>query len=55
MDDVLAGKTSDVLAGTPNIFPFNGRGLHPRFGQGPGDEFAGRPAAQHEEIVFFRL
>src|SRR6266849_8236957 len=52
MDDVLARKTGDVGAGTPDIFSLNDGGLHPLFGQGPGNEFAGRPAAQHEEIVF---
>src|SRR6266852_4921544 len=55
MDDVLAWKTGDVGAGTSDIFSLNDGGLHPLFGQGPGDEFAGRPAAQHEEVVFFRL
>jgi hypothetical protein len=45
MDDALARKTGDVLAGTADIFSFNGYGLHPLFGQGPGDEFAARPAA----------
>ena len=43
MDDVLGRKTGDVLAGTSDIFSFNGYGLHPLFGQGPGDEFA-RPS-----------
>ena len=55
MDDALVRKTGDVLAGTADIFSFNGYGLHPLFGQSPGDEFAARPAAQYEEIVFFQL
>jgi len=55
MDDVLGRKTGDVLAGTSGIFSFNGYGLQPLFGQGPGDEFAARPAAQYEAIVFFQV
>src|SRR2546422_9934816 len=54
MDDVLARKTGDVGAGTSDIFSLNDGGLHALFGQAPRDEFAGRPATQHEEIVFFR-
>jgi hypothetical protein len=31
VDDVLARKTGDVLAGTSDIFSFNVCGLHPLF------------------------
>src|SRR5437016_368987 len=55
MDDILAGKTGDVGARTSDIFSLNDGSLHPLPGQRPGDVFAGFAAAQHEEIVFFRL
>src|SRR3989449_5252839 len=55
MDDILAGKTGDVGARTSDIFSLNDGSLHPLPGQRPGDIFAGFAAAQHEEIVFFRL
>jgi len=54
MDDVLARKACDVGAGTSDVFSLNDGGLHALLGEGPRDEFAGRPATQHEEIVFFR-
>src|SRR5467141_3154922 len=55
MDDILARKTGDVGARTSDIFSFNDGSLHALPGQCPGDVFAGFAAAQHEEIVFFRL
>src|SRR6266478_8639152 len=55
MDDILARKTGDVGARTSDIFSLNDGSLHPLFGQCPGDVFAGFAAAQHKEIVFFRL
>src|SRR2546427_7237659 len=55
VDDVLARKAGDVRAGASNIFPFNHHRLHPLFGQSPGEEFAGRSAAQNEQVVFLRL
>src|SRR5882762_8371726 len=55
MDDILAWKTSDVRAGASDIFSLNNGSLHPLFGQCPGEVFAGFAAAQHQEIVFFRL
>src|SRR5258705_8381982 len=55
MDDILARKTGDVGARTSDIFSLNDGSLHPLPGQCPGDVFAGFAAAQHEEIIFFRL
>src|SRR5213083_1295509 len=55
MDDILARKTGVVRARTSDIFSLNDGSLHPLPGQCPGDVFAGFAAAQHEEIVFFRL
>src|SRR2546428_6072773 len=55
MDDILARKTGDVGARTSDIFSLNDGSLHPLPGQCPGDVFARFAAAQHEEIVFFRL
>ena len=51
MDDVLGRKTGDVLAGTADIFSFNGYGLHPLFGQGPADEFAASCAIRGDRIL----
>src|SRR6266446_806578 len=55
MDDILARKTGDIGARTSDIFSLNDGSLHPLPGQCPSDVFAGFAAAQHEEIVFFRL
>src|SRR3989454_3015993 len=55
MDDILARKTGDVGARTSDVFSLNDGSLHPLLGQCPGDVFASFAAAQHEEIVFFRL
>src|SRR5271167_874022 len=55
MDHILARKAGDVGARTSDIFSLNDGSLHPLPGQRPGDIFPGFTAAQHEEIVFFRL
>src|SRR5260221_12840735 len=55
MDDILARKTGDVGARTSDIFSLNDGSLHPFPGERPCDVFAGFAAAQHEEVVFFRL
>src|SRR6266705_2039538 len=55
MDHILAWKAGDVGARTSVIFSLNDGSLHPFPGQCPGDVFAGFAAAQHEEVVFFRL
>ena len=55
MDDILARKTGNIFTRTSDIFSLNARGLHSRFGQRPGQKLARRPAAQHEQIVFFQL
>src|SRR6266849_10412776 len=55
VNDVLAWETGDVGTGTAHIFSFNDGGLHPLFGQRPGDELAGSSAAQNEEIIVFRF
>src|SRR5882724_8972923 len=55
VDEILARKTGDVGARTADIPTLNDGSLYPLFCQRPGDVFAGLAAAQHEEIVFFRL
>jgi hypothetical protein len=55
MDDILAWKAGDVLAGTAYVPALNVGYLHSGSGQGPGDEFAARSAAQHEQIVLFQI
>src|SRR5271167_5227047 len=55
MDHILARKAGDVGARTSDILSLNDDRLHSLPGQCPGDVFPGFAAAQHEEVVFFRL
>src|SRR5258708_14619358 len=55
MNNVLARKARNIRAGTSNVLPLKDNGLHPLFGHYPGDVLACFSAAEHKEIIFFRL
>ena len=52
VDDIFAGQTGDVGAGTADVLAFDDRRFFTRLGLGPGDEFTAFTTAQHKQIVF---
>ena len=55
VDDVLARQAGDVGARPADIPPLDDRRALPLRGQRPGQELAGRPAAQDDHVVFLGL
>jgi hypothetical protein len=55
MDDMFARETGDVGTGTSYIFSLNNDRSHALFGQRPGEVLARFAAAQHDDIIFFRV
>jgi hypothetical protein len=55
VDDIFARHTGDIGTGTPDIFSLNHDRSHSLFGQGPGEVLACFAAAQHDDIIFFRV
>ena len=55
VDDVLARQAGDVGAGPADVPPLDDRHAPSPRGQRPGEELAGRPAAQDDHVVIFRM
>jgi len=53
MNDVLAGKACHIGTGSADILPLDDGGSPSFLGHRPGHQFAGCPAAQHEDVVFY--
>ena len=55
VDDVLAGQARDVGARAAHIFALDHHDALSLLGGSPGNQFSAGAAAEHDEIIFFRM
>ena len=55
MDDVFAWQARDVRARPAHIFALDDNHALSLLGRGPGNQFSAGTAAEHYEIIFFRI
>ena len=55
VDDVFARQARDVRARTAHIFALDHNDALSLLSGGPGNQFTAGTAAEHDEIIFFRI